>query len=73
MLKGHNTFEVVFLVGFVAGSVIRNVYMARCRGAKAEKEYSNVLDIILVSTAGVGMIMPLLYLFTPWLLSLIHI
>ena len=67
MLEGHNTFEVIFLAGFVAGSVIRNVYMTRCRGVKAEKEYNSVLDIILVSAAGVGMIMPLLYLLTPWL------
>ena len=67
MLKGHNTFEVLFLAGFVVGSVIRNIYMARCRGVKGNKEYSNVLDFILVSSAGVGMIVPLLYLFTPWL------
>ncbi|HCO94128.1 MAG TPA: isoprenylcysteine carboxylmethyltransferase family protein [Phycisphaerales bacterium] len=67
MLKGRNTFEIVFLVGFVAGSVVRNAYMARCKGVKLEKQCSNVLDFILVSTAGVGMIVPLLYLFTPWL------
>ena len=67
MLKDHNAFEVVFIVGFVAGSVIRNVYMARCKNAKSEKKYSNVLDFMLVYTAGVGMIVPLLYLFTPWL------
>jgi len=67
LLKGRNTFEIVFLVGFVAGSVVRNAYMARCKGVKLEKQCSNVLDFILVSTAGVGMIVPLLYLFTPWL------
>jgi protein-S-isoprenylcysteine O-methyltransferase Ste14 len=67
MLKGHNTFEVVFLVGFVVGSVIRKIYTAGCRGVKAEKKYSNIMDIILVGSAGVGMAMPLLYLFTPWL------
>ena len=67
MLKGHNTFEVVFLAGFVVGSVVRNVYTTRCKSVKAEKEYSNVLDFILVSVAGVGMAVPLLYLFTPWL------
>jgi protein-S-isoprenylcysteine O-methyltransferase Ste14 len=67
MLKGHNTFEVVFLVGFVVGSVIRKIYTAKSKGVKAAVKYSNVLDIILVGTVGVGMIMPLLYLFTPWL------
>ena len=67
LLKGHNTYEVIFLSGLVIGSVIRRVYTARCRGLKAEKKYGSVLDIILISVAGVGMIMPLFYLFTPWL------
>jgi len=67
MLKGHNTFEVVFLTGFVVGSVVRKVFTAGRRGVKAEKKYSNMLDIILVGIAGVGMAVPLLYLFTPWL------
>jgi protein-S-isoprenylcysteine O-methyltransferase Ste14 len=67
MLKGHNTFEVIFLTGFVIGSVIRKIFTAGRRGVKAEKKYSNILDIILVGTAGVGMAVPLLYLFMPWL------
>ena len=67
MLKAHNTFEFIFLSGFVVGFVVRNVYMAKCKDMKSEKKYSNVLDHTLVYTAGVGMIMPLLYLLTPWL------
>jgi protein-S-isoprenylcysteine O-methyltransferase Ste14 len=67
LLKGHNIFEVIFLVGFVAGSVIRKVYTAKSRGIKSTKKCSNVLDIILVAIAGVGMVMPLIYLLTPWL------
>ena len=67
MLKGHNTFEVIFLAGFIVGSVIRKIYTAGCRGVKTAKKCRSVLDIILVGTAGVGMAVPLLYLFTPWL------
>ncbi len=68
MLKGHNTFEIIFLAGFITGSVIRKIYTAgRSRGVKTEKKCSNVLDIILVGTAGVGMAVPLLYLFTSYL------
>jgi protein-S-isoprenylcysteine O-methyltransferase Ste14 len=67
LLKDHNTFEVVYLAGLVVGSVIRKVYTAKSRGMKAEKKHSNILDIILVFVAGMGMIMPLLYLLTPWL------
>ena len=67
MLKGHNTFEVVFLACFVAGSVVRKIFTAGRRSVKAEKKCGSVLDIILVGTAAVGMVVPLLYLFTPWL------
>jgi len=67
VLKNHNTFEVIFLLGFIAGSVIRVVYTVRRRSVKAEKKYSNMLDIILISAAGIGMDLPFLYLFTPWL------
>ena len=67
MLKDHNTFEVVYLTGLVVGSVIRKVYTAKSRGIKTAKNYSSVQDIILVSAAGVGMVLPLFYLFTPWL------
>lgn len=67
VLKGHDTFEFIFLAGLVTGSVIRKIYTAKSKGVKAAKKYSNVLDMILVGTAGVGMVLPLLYLFTPWL------
>ncbi len=67
LLGIDNIFEVIFLVGFVVGSVIRKVYTFRCRGSKATKKRKSLVDIILISAAGVGMAAPLLYLFSPWL------
>jgi len=67
LLNCRNTTDVIFLVGFITGSVIRKVYTSKSRGIKAEKKCSNVLDIILVAIAGAGLAMPLLYLLTPWL------
>ena len=67
MLGIDNIFEVIFLVGFVVGSVIRKVYTFRCRGSKATKKRKSLVDIILISAAGVGLAAPLFYLFTPWL------
>jgi len=67
LLGIDNIFEVIFLVGFVVGSVIRKVYTAGCRGNKSVDKRKSVVDIILVSAAGVGMFLPLFYLFTPWL------
>jgi protein-S-isoprenylcysteine O-methyltransferase Ste14 len=67
LLKDRNTFEVIFLVYFVVGSVIRKVYTAKSGSMKTTKNRSGILDIILVLVAGIGMMVPLLYLFTPWL------
>ena len=67
LLNCRNTTDVIFLVGFVVGSVIRKIYASKSRGIKTEKKYSNVLDITLVALAGIGLAMPLLYLLTPWL------
>lgn len=67
MFKVDNTFEVIFLSGFVVGSVIRKVYTFRARGNKTANRRKSVLDIVLISAGGVGLAAPLVYLFTPWL------
>jgi protein-S-isoprenylcysteine O-methyltransferase Ste14 len=67
LLRFDNIFEVIFLVGFVIGSVIRKVYTFRCRHSKATKKRKSLVDIILISAAGVGLAAPLFYLFSPWL------
>ena len=67
MLGIDNIFEVIFLVGFAVGSVIRKVYTAGCRGNKSVDKRKSLVDIILISDVGVGMALPLFYLFTPWL------
>lgn len=67
MLGIDTLFKAVFLVGFVAGSVIRKIYTFRCRHGKAVRKYKSVVDIILISAAGLGMTLPLFYIFTPLL------
>ncbi len=67
MLGIDNIFELIFLAGFIAGSVIRKVYTFRCRHGKAVKKHKSVVDIILISAAGIGMTLPLFYIFTPFL------
>ena len=67
MLNIDNTFEVIFLAGFILGSVIRRVYTFRCRGSKTASKRKSLLDIVLISVAGVALAAPLLYLFTSWL------
>ncbi|MBN2315749.1 MAG: isoprenylcysteine carboxylmethyltransferase family protein [Sedimentisphaerales bacterium] len=67
MSRLDTIFEVIFLVGFVIGSVIRKVYTTPSRRSKVVKKRKSTLDIILVGLSGVGMAMPLVYLLTPWL------
>ncbi len=67
MLNIDNTFEVIFLAGFILGSVIRKVYTYRARGSKTANKRRSVLDIVLISAGGVGLAAPLFYLFTSWL------
>ncbi len=64
MLGIDNIFELIFLAGFVAGSVIRKVYTFRCRHGKAVKKHKSVVDIILISVAGIAMALPFLSIFT---------
>ncbi len=67
LLKVYNSFEVIFLAGFIIGLVIRKVYTFRARGSKATSKHRSVVDIVLLSAAGVGLAAPLFYLFTSWL------
>ena len=67
MLNIDSTFEVIFLAGFIVGSVIRKVYTFRARGSKTANKRKSVLDIVLISAVGVGLAAPLFYLFTSWL------
>ena len=54
-------------MGFVIGSIIRRLYTRRYRQNKIADKHKSRLDMMLVSLAGVGLIMPLFYLFTGWL------
>ncbi|MBW7991248.1 MAG: isoprenylcysteine carboxylmethyltransferase family protein [Planctomycetes bacterium] len=62
-----STFEAVFLMGFIIGFVIRKIYTVRCRKSKTIRKYKSVVDIILLSAAGIGMVLPFFFMFTPLL------
>lgn len=62
-----NTFEIVYVAGFVAGSVIRELYTFKRRQNKIANKPGNLLDTVLLSLAVVGLIAPLFALLTPWL------
>ena len=62
-----NSFEFIFLVGFVVGSIIRKIFTFRCRHGKAVRKHKDIVDITLISAAGIGMVLPFFFIFTPLL------
>ena len=63
-----NTFEVVWLVGFIAGSVIRVLYTRQYKRNRITDVRKRGLDTLLLILLFVGMIvMPFFYVLTPWL------
>ena len=67
LLGIDNIFEVIFLAGFVAGSVIRKIYTFRCRHGKAVRKHKDIVDITLLIVAGLAMVLPFVFIFTPLL------
>jgi protein-S-isoprenylcysteine O-methyltransferase Ste14 len=63
-----DTFEIIFIVGFILGSVIRARYTRPCKRNTISAEHKTPLDTVLVFLASTGLgILPLLYLLTRWL------
>lgn len=54
-------------MGFIIGFVIRKIYTVRCRKGKNIRKYKSVVDIILLSAAGIAMVLPMFSIFTPLL------
>jgi hypothetical protein len=60
--------KLIYLLGFIAGSVIRAVYTIRNKKNRIADDYETVSDKILLSISSMGLvIIPFLYLLTSWL------
>ena len=63
-----STFKVFYVIGFVVGSVIRALYAKRHKRDAIAAERKSPADTLLLILASVGLVViPLLYLLTPWL------
>jgi len=60
-------WRAIFLVGFVLGSLIRWYYARGHRRTRPARRFSGAVDTVLVLLAGVGLMLPVLYLPTHWL------
>ena len=61
-------FKSLYLAGLIVGSIVRGICTRRYKPNAAADERRSALDTALMSFASVGLLLlPLLYVFTPWL------
>ncbi len=63
----NNIFETIYFLELVLISSIRTLSTSKYRKLSTEEDHSTKLDLVLLFMGGLGMIIPLFYLFTPWL------
>lgn len=60
----NSTFKIVYFVIFVAMAVVRKVYTAKYRETDFAVDKKTTLDLVLLGLNGVGMLVPLVYVFS---------
>jgi protein-S-isoprenylcysteine O-methyltransferase Ste14 len=61
-------FKIVYVIGLIAGSVIRTIYTVRSKKSGIARDRETALDKLLLSFSSLGLlIIPLFYLLSPWL------
>ena len=62
-----STFEIIYVIGFVVGSVIRKIYVRGRRKNKIADDWENWLDKLLLVIVSIGFIaVPLVYIVAGW-------
>ncbi len=60
-------FNVIYLVLLILITIIRKIYTRRYGGEKIELGRGNLAEMIILSFVGLGMVTPLIFIFTSWL------
>ncbi|MEJ2447149.1 MAG: protein-S-isoprenylcysteine O-methyltransferase [Anaerolineales bacterium] len=60
-------FKLIYLIELVAITIVRSLSTTKYRQLKTEEDRTTRLDVSLLVFSGVGMILPLFYIFTDWL------
>lgn len=59
-----SVFEVVYFIEFLLMSVVRKVHTAKYRTLKTILDRKTLLDMVFLGLAGIGMLVPLVYVFS---------
>ncbi|MBN1274085.1 MAG: isoprenylcysteine carboxylmethyltransferase family protein [Candidatus Aminicenantes bacterium] len=60
-----NIFKIVYFVEYVLISVVRVFHTRKYRTLSVSIDKKTLLDIVLLGLSGIGMVVPLIYIFSP--------
>lgn len=63
----EDKFNVIYLALFIVICIIRKIYTRKFGDEKIKPDRGNVVEIIILSFVGLGMVAPLVFIFTSWL------
>ena len=63
----NSIFKIVYLIELVMITIVRSAGTARYRRTAVEEDRSSTLDMILLALNAVGMLIPIVYVFSSWL------
>lgn len=64
---GQSLFKLVYFIELVLISIIRSLSTTKYRQLETREDRTTRLDLSLLALSGLGMILPLFYIFTNWL------
>jgi protein-S-isoprenylcysteine O-methyltransferase Ste14 len=63
----NSIFKIIYFVELILITTVRSLGTAKYKGLKTEVNLSSTLDTILLALNGVGMVVPIFYVFSNWL------
>jgi protein-S-isoprenylcysteine O-methyltransferase Ste14 len=63
----NSIFKIVYFIELVLITAVRSAGTTKFRRLKTEQDHSSTLDTILLGVNGIGMIIPIFYVFSSWL------
>ena len=60
----NSVFKIVYFVGFLIISVVRKSHTSQARTLKTVLDKKTLPDMVLLGLAGIGMLIPLVYVFS---------
>jgi protein-S-isoprenylcysteine O-methyltransferase Ste14 len=62
----NSLFKIVYLIEMILITAVRSMGTAKYRRATVQEDRSSTLDTALLALNGVGMLIPILYVFSSW-------